>query len=122
MAWLALAAALLMAAMPTVGRVLAAADAGARPILMELCTHAGIQLVDVSAFVGDPAPPAGGASAMDPDCAYCVLATPLLAVLAVLLVLLRYPPRSPAARRSLPSPQGWRNLRGLGSQGPPVAL
>ena len=121
LAVLALLAVLLSALAPTVSRVVAATAARGAPILMEMCTMAGIKLVDVSPFVAaaedEPAPPA---SPMAPACDYCVLATPLLVVLALLLASLEWTPAPPADRLYTLAQRPLRNLRGLGSQAPPV--
>jgi len=121
LAVLALLAVLLSALAPTVSRVVAATAARGAPILMEMCTMAGIKLVDVSPFVAaaedEPAPPA---SPMAPACDYCVLATPLLVVLALLLASLAWTPAPPADRLYTLAQRPLRNLRGLGSQAPPV--
>ncbi len=121
LAVLALLAVLLSALAPTVSRALAATAAKGAPILMEMCTMAGIKLVDVSPFVaaadGEPAPPS---SPMAPACDYCVLAAPLLVVLALLLGLLAWRPAPPANRSYTLAPRLLRNLRGLGSQAPPL--
>ncbi|TWG92825.1 Protein of unknown function (DUF2946) [Luteimonas sp. J16] len=121
LAVLALLAVLLSALAPTVSRAVAATTAKGAPILMEMCTVAGIKLVDVSPFIGaadeQPAPPA---SPMAPACDYCVLATPLLVVLALLLAALAWRPAPPADRRYALAQRPLRNLRGLGSQAPPV--
>ena len=121
LAVLALLAVLLSALAPTVSRVVAATAARGAPIRMEMCTMAGIKLVDVSPFVAaaedEPAPPA---SPMAPACDYCVLATPLLVVLALLLASLAWTPAPPADRLYTLAQRPLRNLRGLGSQAPPV--
>lgn len=120
-AWLALVAVLLSVAMPTASRFAAAASSGTTRVLMEMCTTAGRQVLDVSAYFGveEPTPPA--TAGMD-ACGYCVLATPLPLVL-LLLSLLALVPNGPAVVPSylvrLRSP---RNARGLGSQAPPLVL
>lgn len=121
MAWLALAAVVLSLAMPTASRVLAAVAPGTAPVLMEMCTAAGTKLVDVSPFLGDetPAPPM---PAMTEACDYCVLVPPLTLALALLFLLLLHLPQSPLRRRYVFFPNPLRNLRGLGSQAPPIAL
>ena len=122
MALLALAAVLLTVAAPTVSRVLSATGWRAAPVLMEICTTGGLKLVDVSPFLGKDGEPAVPATSMEPHCGYCVLATPLPVVLALLLALLLWgaaataPPARALALKSL------RNTRGLGSRGPPLAL
>jgi hypothetical protein len=121
MAWLALVAVLLMSAMPMVSRVLAT-TAQAGPILMEMCTTAGRQLIDVSPFIPAAEQSVQPPTVMSDACGYCMLATPLPLVLLVLGLLGLVPTRPPVVRYYrlfLPLP---RNLRGLGSQAPPRAL
>lgn len=124
MAWLALVAVLLGALVPTISRAVASGTSGAAAVLMEMCTPAGRQMVDVSALLwgqDEPAPPPP-AAAMDEACAYCVLAPPLPLVLALLLALVLYPALVPASRFCFLLPPSPRNLRGLGSRAPPLAL
>lgn len=123
MAVLALVAVLLASVVPTISRVMASAASKGGPILMEMCTVAGIKLMDVAPFLdeGDPRP-AEPAPPMAPVCDYCVLATPVLVVLALLLALLAWAPGAPAARVFSAASKPLRNLRGLGSQAPPCLL
>lgn len=119
---LALGAALLMAIAPTVSRVLTATGAAHVPILMELCTSRGLKMVDVAPYIATEAPVATTHEASDTACGYCLLVTPLplllLAMLGLCIVRAAAPP-SRLATLVLPRP---RNHRGLGSQGPPLAL
>lgn len=123
MAWLALVAALLMAVAPAVSRVVVATASKSVPVLMELCTASGIKMIDVTPFIGESeAVPPVVPPHMDEACAYCTLATPLPLVLLLLFALLLAPATSLPARFSPFSPRPRRNLRGLGSQAPPVLL
>lgn len=123
MAWLALAAALLMAVAPAVSRVVMASASKAVPVLMELCTASGTQLIDVAPFLGEsePAPPAM-TSHLDEACAYCTLSTPLPLLLLLFFAWLLRPAAALLPRPYLFSPHALRNLRGLGSQAPPIFL
>lgn len=120
LAWLALAAALLMAFAPAVSRVVVAAASKATPVLMELCTASGLKVIDVAPFVGaleeTPATP----HVMEEACAYCTLLPPLAFALLVLCALLLrpLPALSPRLHRFFPAFP--RNLRSLGSQAPPL--
>lgn len=120
MAVLALAAMLLVAVAPTVSRVLAATASKTGPVLMEMCTMAGLKLIDVSPFPGgtddEPATPA---APMGPACDYCVLATPLPIVLLLLFALLPWAPRRLVFPAMSVAPRFRRNMRGLGGQAPP---
>ncbi len=121
MAWLALAAVLLMATAPTVSRVLASAAGQAGAVLVEMCTAAGLKTIDVSGLLdtGNQAPASG--DAMDDMCGYCALAPPLALVLLLLCVLAPpLPLRVPLSHRP-PLHRPVRNRRGLGSQAPPIA-
>lgn len=127
MSWLALVAMLLLAALPTLGR-LAAGPGTPDGVWAQICTMAGLKLVklapgDASPLDPPPVSPAGEGGAMPgPDCAYC----PLLAAVVVLLLSIAFalPPhatRRPAeARRA--APWRFRHPSGLGSRGPPPAL
>ncbi len=121
MAWLALVAVLLTVAAPTVSRVLAATVAKTAPVLMEMCTVAGLKVIDVSPYVGggEAAPPM---AAMGDACGYCVLATPPLLALVLLCLLALRPPQAPLRGLYRARQRSVRNARGLGSQGPPLAL
>lgn len=124
MAWAALVATVLASFMPTASRVIASAADDAAPVLLEMCTAAGSKLFDATPpgadGHGDPAAPMS--HAMGEACDYCVLAPPLptLPLLPGAWTLLPQ-----AALATLPSPARLklnRNLRGLGSQAPPLAL
>lgn len=118
MSRLALAAVLLLLALPTTGRVMGAA-AQADGAWAQMCTLAGMQLVKIPLADPGPTRPVGE---MPMDCDYC----PLLGALTALLlwVVLAFP--RPAARlaavRSAPPRYGLGHPSGLGSRGPPIAL
>ncbi|MGY1409838.1 DUF2946 family protein [Luteimonas sp. A611] len=107
-------------AAPAVSRVLAASMPDGALILMEMCTKAGMKLIDVSPFVGDVEQPANLPSADDDACGYCALTTPAPLVLALLFALLLWAAQLPALRGCTRIARPLRNLRGLGSQGPPL--
>jgi hypothetical protein len=108
---LALLAMLLLASLPTAGRLLASARADAG--LFGLCTSSGLKWVPVGDHAGAPA------AAHDDDCAYC----PLLHALdpPVVSAAWRPPPATPTAfvveSTSQRSPDAPRS--GLGARGPP---
>ncbi len=121
-AWLSLTAALLLALLPSVGRLAASHDVAPRTLLMEMCTAGSetlIRVVDPVALLDTPqrAPMEHGDTA---DCAYCpLLATAVLALLwwACALQLPAMRPRAcPPPVRGSP-----RHPCGLGSRGPPLA-
>ena len=121
MARLALAAILLMAALPTVGRLLESRAPAMHAAAMAICTTDGLVMKAHGLLHGDAPAPADG-STHGEDCAYC----PLLAAMVplVLAALLLLPLR--AAIRLLPlraSPlRDVRLAHGLGARGPPLAL
>lgn len=119
---LALAAVLLMSIAPTASRVLTAGDSARQPILMELCTSAGLKLIDISSFIGTEEPATATHDAADAACGYCLLATPLPLLLLMLVVLLFRQVAATHVRRDPPPLRTPRNRRGIGSQGPPHAL
>lgn len=119
---LALVAALLMVIAPTVSRVLTATGAAHVPVLMTLCTSRGLELVDVAPYIATAPPAATTHDASDAACGYCLLVTPLPLLLLAMLGLCIVRAAAPLSRLAtlvLPRP---RNHRGLGSQGPPLAL
>jgi len=120
MAWLALVAVLLASVMPTASRVIAATVSKAAPILMEMCTSAGRQVLDVSPFIATEEPASPAVAAMD-ACDYCVLATPLPLVLLLFCLLALFPGQPSVVRHYLALLRLPRNTRGLGSQAPPLA-
>ena len=130
MARLALVAVLLLATLPTLGRLLATRADTASSAWAALCTASGLQHVELAGIdrsamgaspdsgTGVPAP--GGRS--NPDCAYC----PLLASFALVVAWLAPTLVHGAAPRLCT----WRHVlarkplhpSGLGSRGPPFAL
>ncbi|WP_442683735.1 DUF2946 domain-containing protein [Stenotrophomonas sp. JC08] len=121
MAWLALVAVLLTVVAPTVSRVLMTTVSKTSPILMEMCSTVGLKTIDVSALIGSEES-VRPMMVMDDACGYCVLATPLPLVLALLVALLLRPPQAPALHFFSLRLRTPRNMRGLGSQAPPRAL
>lgn len=124
MAWLALVATLLTAVMPTVSRVIASAATSATPLLLEMCTAAGIKLVEMPPPLGGDAPRPGHPvpPAMADACSYCVLATSLPVLLLLLGLVAPHGRHAAVARIYQASLRLTRNARGLGSQAPPLAL
>lgn len=120
MARLALVAMLLLACLPTLGRLASPSAAGeGSSVWAALCTMTGLKYVEVPA--SDPAPqphkPLHGE-----DCAYCPLLT-AVAVFALWLAL-AWPCLSAASRSHAWSTPRLRSFHpcGLGSRGPPLAL
>ncbi|UNK42117.1 DUF2946 family protein [Luteimonas sp. S4-F44] len=121
-AWLSLTAMLLLALLPSVGRLAATHHEAPRTILVELCTTGSEKLVSmVDPFALLDTPPAAPMDHGDmPDCAYCpLLATTLIAVLWLAWSL------APHIASPLPVLRTPRVLTrhpcGLGSRGPPLA-
>lgn len=123
MARLALLAVLLLALVPTIGRVMEQRSDQIGPYWAAICTMTGLKYVDLSVNDGDkagvPAPIKGHS---DPDCAYC----PLLASIVVLALwwALGFPHLArPAcvAARAAPARKALYPC-GLGSRGPPLFL
>ncbi|VXB59015.1 conserved hypothetical protein [Luteimonas sp. 9C] len=121
-AWLSLAAVLLLALLPSAGRLAHAQDASPRMILMEMCTmgsDALIRIVDPRSLLDDAAPRPVPSEHLDmQDCGYCpLLATALLAVVwCAIARLLHVAHRAPVARIVRLAE---RHPCGLGSRGPP---
>ena len=120
MTLLALAAMLLLALLPTLGRLAQAGQGAAADAWTQLCTVSGMKLVKLPMSFGHPDAPAPDQGGSGADCDYCPLLGNLVAtVAALLLVALGFaspasaPLRAAAPRRS-PYPSG------LGSRGPPA--
>lgn len=119
MARLALFAMLLLACVPTLGRLASSSDGeGGGSVWAALCTMTGLKYVEVPA--GDPVPQPR--KTMGEDCAYCPLLT-AVAVFALWLAL-AWPRLSAPARSRAPSAPRRPAFHpcGLGSRGPPLAL
>jgi hypothetical protein len=111
---------LLLALLPTFGRLAAGASSSPDSGWAALCTMTGLKLVALDADGAPSQPkPAGG---IDEHCAYCPLLT-AMAVFALWLAL-AWPQRRNAPRSvSRPAPLRSRfHPCGLGSRGPPLAL
>jgi hypothetical protein len=130
MARLALVAVLLLATLPTFGRLLATRADTAASAWAALCTASGLQHVELAGIdrsavgalhaLGNGVPVPGGHS--DPDCAYCPLLAGLVLVVACLAFAFAHGP--------VPRLCTWHHVLarkplhpcGLGSRGPPFAL
>jgi hypothetical protein len=118
---LALAAILLLALLPTFGRLAQAGQGVAGDAWAQMCTVAGMKLVKLPFAASQPDAPAPipGGSDMGADCGYCpLLGTLTAAVFALVLALLAFAPLALPSRRSDP-PRARPCPSGLGSRGPP---
>jgi hypothetical protein len=121
MTLLALVAMLLLASLPTLGRLLPArGDSSPGGAWAQMCTMAGLKLVKIApAGSSSPAIPGHDGHAGGSDCPYC----PLANAIAALVVLVALVPLLPVLRswpRHRTSPQAIRRYPcGLGSRGPP---
>lgn len=117
MARLALAAMLLLACLPALGRLLAGPAPAASAGWAQMCTVAGLQQVSLPGLADPFAPPPPGG--MPDHCPYCPLLQGLVPVVAppVVAAVRPPPPRLPA-HRDPARPPGWQPT-GLGSRGPP---
>jgi hypothetical protein len=109
---LALMAALLLATLPTFGRV---ATGGAGQVRLSLCTSAGLQLVSLP--VADPHAPAPHPA--HDECPYCPLLGTTLAPPALSFAPIRHEPAGPLPAIDAVRP-GARQPDGLGARGPPA--
>lgn len=119
---LALAAMLLLALLPTFGRLAQAGQGAAGDAWTQMCTVAGMKLVKLPFAASQPDAPASmpGGSDMGADCAYCTLLGALgAAVVALVLALLAFAPVGLSAWPGNP-PRARRCPSGLGSRGPPA--
>ncbi|WP_159681010.1 DUF2946 family protein [Luteimonas sp. 9C] len=122
-AWLSLTAVLLLALLPSIGRLAHAQDASPRMILMEMCTMGSdtlVSIVDPHSLLDDAPRPAPSKHLDMQDCGYCpLLATALLAVIwCAIARLLHARHQAPVARVCRLAE---RHPCGLGSRGPPLA-
>ncbi len=121
---LALAAILLLALLPTFGRLAQAGHGIAGDAWTQMCTVAGMKLVKLPLAADTPnaadAPaPLPAAGDMGADCAYCpLLGTLTAAVVALVLALLAFAPVALPVRRGAPA-RARQHPSGLGSRGPP---
>jgi len=122
-AWLSLTAVLLLALLPSIGRIAHAQDAGARMIAMEMCTMGSdklISIVDPHGLLDDSPRPAPSAHVDMQDCGYCpLLATALLAVLWFAIARRLHVPHRTRVVHAFRLLE--RHPCGLGSRGPPLA-
>ena len=123
MARLALAAILLLALLPTLGRLVEAGGQRLPPALIAMCTSAGLSLFTADSLPpGETSPAAGmpaGTMAAD-DCPYCPLLAKIAPLLLAILGLFALPtPWRPNVREA----RGRRraHVHGmLGARGPPL--
>jgi hypothetical protein len=124
MARLALLAALLMAIVPTAGRMLAAERASGTQGWGLLCTAEGMRWVNLlgASPPGEPSPEPG--TPANPDCAECIFCTLALALPVLLGLALLFKQPRPVFSPPAASPPRCRPVRlcGLGAQGPPLSL
>ena len=122
MARLALAAVLLVSAMPTVSRWLESRAPELQATVLAMCTMDGLAMKPASLLIDAGKAPAPAGAMPDDYCGYCPLLaslTPLLLAVVMLLPPLRrvlLPAWGQPALRAVPL------LRGLGARGPPILL
>lgn len=122
MARLALAAILLVSAMPTVSRWLESSAQRLPDVVLAMCSVDGLVMKPASLLDDAGKAPAPAGAMPDAYCAYCPLLaslTPVLLALAILLPPLR---RALLPARSSPVVPAPPLLRGLGARGPPILL
>ena len=122
MARLALAAILLVSAMPTVSRWLESSAQRLPDVVLAMCSVDGLVMKPASLLDDAGKAPAPTGAMPDAYCAYCPLLaslTPVLLALAILLPPLR---RALLPARSSPVVPAPPLLRGLGARGPPILL
>lgn len=120
MTLLALAAMLLLALLPTTGRLLAARSHAFDGAWAQMCTMSGLKLVKIAPDgPSNPVVPRHDGDAGTADCAYCPLANAIVALVLWAALVLPMPAlRSWSWQRTLPSIVR-RHPCGLGSRGPP---
>lgn len=111
---------LLMALAPSISRLLST-DATSSSGWSAMCTMAGLKWVKAATPVDDVTPEAPSPAMA--DCAYCLLLASLpLVLLALCLWFPRPAPGHERWRWETPRLRVAANLRGIGGQGPPIAL
>lgn len=118
MARLALAAILLVSAMPTISRWLESSAQRLPDVVLAMCSMDGLVMKPASLL--DDAGPTGAMP--DAYCAYCPLLASLTPVLLALAILLPPLLRALLPARSSPVVLAPPLLRGLGARGPPILL
>ncbi len=122
-AWLSLTAVLLLALLPSIGRISNAQDATPRMLLVEMCTMGSnklVSIVDPASLLDDQPRPAPSVHVDMQDCGYCpLLATALLAVLWFAIARLLHIPHHERVVHAFRLIE--RHPCGLGSRGPPLA-
>lgn len=122
MARLALAAMLLLACVPTLGRLLAGPASQDGGGWAQLCTVAGLQQVQLPGLADPfaPPPPSQPDWAMPDHCPYCPLLQGLVPLVAptVVAAVRPAPPLQPMHATPADPPDWWPT--GLGSRGPPL--
>lgn len=118
---LASVAMLLAAAAPAVSRILSPTERAA-PMLVEMCTTGGLRLLALDGApegARDPVP--APQPAMDEACGYCTLPPPLPGAVAASPARPGWHAASAVPVHAAHATRTWRNLHGLGAQGPPVS-
>lgn len=123
MARLALAAVLLVSAMPTVSRWLESRAPELQATVLAMCTMDGLAMKPASLLIDAGKAPAPAGAMPDEYCAYCPLLAALAPlVLAALAILLPALPRALLPAWVPPASLVPPLLRGLGARGPPIPL
>jgi len=119
----ALVAVLLLALLPTLGRVARSSAEADR--VVQLCTVQGLKTVHlasdlISGTSGMPGMPGHGTGRDGDDCSYCPLLAGLVIGFAAVLGLLASPPPQRPLTRQRAHRLPWHHPSGLGSRGPPA--
>ena len=116
---LALVAVMLLALLPTLGRLAQAGHGVAADVWTQMCTMTGMKLVKLPLTAGQQGAPTPVPDHAGMDCDYCPLLSVLgAAVVALVLALLGFA-QSPAPFRCAQPPGTSFYPTGLGSRGPP---
>ncbi|WP_158601760.1 DUF2946 family protein [Solilutibacter pythonis] len=122
---LALLAMLLLAGLPTLGRLYQSAQSGSPPVVA-LCTVEGLKQLAQPFWTaaGDTGQPHGAPAGerLAHDCEYCPLLAGLTVLVLLILGLRALAPASPLPLWRHARPALRRHPSGLGSRGPPIPL